>query len=85
MQPNKIGGYTKMKLSIQGIWKHKKSTLVGLLLWGRVVYKFYVGELSFDEFVMSIHTLEATVDTILGGISFLVEKPANLNNRKKSI
>jgi hypothetical protein len=74
-----------MKLSIQGIWKHRLSTLVGVLLLAHVVYKFVMGEIALTELAVNLDLIQTGMESVIGVVSLLVEKPANLNNRKKSI
>ena len=71
-----------MKLSIKGIWKHRISTLVGVLLLAHVAYKFVTGEIALTELALNLDLIQAAGESVVGVVSLLVEKPANLNKRK---
>ena len=71
-----------MKLSIKGIWKHRLSSLVGLLLLAHVGYKFVTGEIALTELALNLDLIQAAGESVVGVVSLLVEKPANLNKRK---
>ena len=70
-----------MKLSIKGIWKHRLSTLVGVLLLAHVAYKFWMGEIALTELALNLDLIQAAAESVVGVVSILVEKPAKLNTK----
>lgn len=76
-----------MKLSIKGIYQHRLSTVISLVLFGHLAYKLFTGEIDFASFATLIPYITEAATAILA-LFFKVEKKKRVNtgipNVKKS-